>query len=90
MNEGYRPQRPARSAGEMDRRLTALEVQMVNLTTALDRHVVASNSLIDKLDARQDRADIFAARLIGGLVVAQFLAILFAPVIRSSLGLNIT
>ena len=38
----------------------------------------------------KDRADIFAARLIGGLIVAQFMAILFAPVIRGALGLSIT
>lgn len=81
---------PPRSADEMDRRLTTVEVQMVNLVTKLDAHVSATNRLIDKLDARADQSDVFMARLVGGLVVAQFLAILFAPVIRASLGLSIT
>lgn len=79
-----------RPASEMDRRLTTIEVQMVHLATELDRHISATNRLIERLDHRADRADVFTARLVGGLVVAQFLAILFAPVIRSAFGLSIT
>ena len=90
MNDDFRSGKPTRTAYEMDRRLTTIEVQMVNLATKLDAHVAASNALIDRLDLRQDRADVFAARLIGGLIVAQFMAILFAPVIRGALGLSIT
>lgn len=83
-----RGREPVRAAWEMDRRLTTIETQMVNLATKLDAHVEASNRLIERLDARADRTDVLMARLIGGLIVAQFLAILFAPVIRTSLGLS--
>lgn len=78
-----------RTASEMDRRLTTVEIQMLNLGNKLDTHITATNRLIDKLDERADRTDVFIARLIGGLIVAQFLAILLAPVIRASLGLTI-
>lgn len=61
---------------------------MVHLTTRLDAHVVQTSQLIERLDSRADRADIFMARMIGGLIVAQFMAILFAPVIRAAFGMN--
>lgn len=77
-----------RSADEMDRRMTTVEVQMLNLTTKLDAHVGATNRLIDRLDARADKADVVMARMIGGLIVAQFLAILLAPALRAALGLT--
>lgn len=79
-----------RSASEMDRRVTTIEVQMVNLATKMDSHIVLQSRLMERLDERADRSDVFIARLVGGLVVAQFLAILFAPVIRASLGLSVT
>lgn len=72
----------------MDRRLTTIEVQMVNLASKLDGHVISTNRLIDKLDSRADKSDILMARMIGGLIVAQFLAILFAPALRAALGLS--
>lgn len=79
-----------RPASEMDRRLTTIEVQLLNMGTKLDKHIESTQTLIERLDTRQDKADVFTARLVGGLVVAQFLAILFAPVIRASLGLSVT
>jgi hypothetical protein len=72
-----------RSAVEMDRRMTTLEQQVISISNTLQR----TNDLIDKLDHRQDRTDILQARMIGGLIVAQFLAILFAPAIRAAFGL---
>lgn len=80
---------PTRSASEMDRRLTTMEVQLMHVATKLDEHVQTSARIVERLDSRQDRADIVMARLIGGLIVAQFLAILFAPVIRGALGLSV-
>ena len=77
-----------RTALEMDRRMTTMEVQLLNMTTKMDMHIEQTRHMIDRLDQRQDRADVVMARLIGGLIVAQFLAILFAPVIRSALGLS--
>lgn len=79
----------------MDRRLTTVESQLVNVVARLEEHIAIERAerkdlmaLVDKLDARQDHQDVLMARFIGGLIVAQFLAILFAPVIRTSLGLN--
>ena len=77
-----------RTALEMDRRMTTMEVQLLNMSTKLDLHIEQTRHMIDRLDQRQDKSDIFMARLVGGLVVAQFLAILFAPVIRAALGLS--
>ena len=77
-----------RPASEMDRRTTTLEVQMVNLNRELQNHIQQTNRMIEKLDDRSDRHELLMARLIGGLIVAQFLAILFAPVIRSAFGLS--
>lgn len=79
-----------RPASEMDRRLTTMEVQLLGMARTLDAHIERTNTLIERLDSRADRQDVFTARLVGGLVVAQFLAILFAPVIRASLGLATT
>ncbi len=78
----------ARPASEMDRRTTTLEVQMVNLARELQKHMDQTNRMIEKLDDRSDRHELLMARLIGGLIVAQFLAILFAPVIRTAFGLS--
>ncbi len=78
-----------RPASEMDRRLTAVEVQMVNLTTTLDRHVRDASRMLEKLDDKTDKQELMMARLIGGLIVAQFLAILFAPALRAALGIGV-
>jgi hypothetical protein len=80
----------ARSADEMDRRVTTVEVQLLNMSTKLDRHMGQTAALIETLDRRQDHSDVIMARMIGGLIVAQFLAILFAPAIRVALGLATT
>ncbi len=77
-----------RPASEMDRRLTTIEVQMLNLSKTLESHMVQTTRMIEKLDDRSDRHEILMSRLIGGLIVAQFLAILFAPVIRNAFGLS--
>ena len=78
----------------MDRRLTTVESQLLNVVARLDEHITLERAerkdlmtLMDRLDARQDKNDVLMARFIGGLIVAQFLAILFAPVIRAALGL---
>lgn len=84
-----------RRASEMDRRMTTMEVQLLNMGRRMDEHIVQS-SLSDErtavaiahLDHRQDRSDIFTARLIGGLLVAQFLVILIAPAVRTAIGLS--
>jgi hypothetical protein len=72
----------------MDRRLTTIEVQIINLGTKLNDHMTQTNRMIEKLDDKSDRHELMMARLIGGLILAQFLAILFAPVIRSAFGLS--
>ena len=80
--------------------MTTVEVQLLNMAGKIDKHIEQSarnNELqearfeeaIEKLEERQLKAEIGMARLIGGLVVAQFLAILFAPVIRTALGLSV-
>jgi len=84
-----------RYASEMDRRVTAFEVELVHMGRRLDAHVTDSRRegdallrAIETLDRRQDRSDIFTARLIGGLLVAQFLVILIAPAARKVIGLD--
>lgn len=78
-----------RMANEMDRRVTTVEVQLLNIGTRLDRHIEVENDMIERLEASQHKQELQMARLIGGLIVAQFLAILFAPTIRAALGLGI-
>jgi hypothetical protein len=70
------------------RRVTILETQFSALGRRIDEHIDKTNKLIERLDERADRADILQARLLGGLIVAQFLAILFAPALRAALGLD--
>ena len=85
----------SRSAAEMDRRLTTFEVELMHMGRRLDTHVADSRRegdallrAVETLDRRQDRSDIFTARLIGGLLVAQFLVILIAPAVRAAIGLS--
>jgi hypothetical protein len=73
----------------VERRVTILEAQFSALGRRIDEHIATTNKLIERLDERADRADVLQARLVGGLVVAQFLAILFAPALRSALGLSV-
>lgn len=68
--------------------MTVLETQFAALGRRIDEHIDVTNKLIDRLDARADRSDIFQARMLGALVVAQFMAILFAPALRAALGLS--
>lgn len=84
-----------RYASEMDRRLTTVELELLHMGRRLDVHLSDSRRegdtlarAIDTLDKRQDRSDIFTARLIGGLLVAQFLVILIAPAVRAAVGLS--
>ncbi len=84
-----------RLASEMDRRVTTLELQLLHMGSRLDTHLIDSRREGDALarsmeilDKRQDRSDIFTARLIGGLLVAQFLVILIAPAVRAAIGLS--
>jgi hypothetical protein len=74
-------------AGEMDRRMTVMEQQLLNMGRRLDEHMVSTNRMIEKIDDKQDRADLMMARMVGGLIVAQFLAILLGPALRAALGL---
>ena len=67
--------------------MTILETRFSDLLSRMDTHIVTTNALLAKLDERADRADVVQARLIGGLIVAQFLAIIFAPALRTALGL---
>lgn len=69
--------------------MTILEQQFASLGKRIDAHIETTNRLIDRLDERADKSDILQARMIGGLVVAQFLAILFAPALRAALGLSV-
>lgn len=77
-----------RTATEMDRRVTTVEVQLLNIGSKLDRHIELERGAIEEMEARQHKQELTMARLIGGLIVAQFLAILFAPTIRAALGLG--
>lgn len=72
----------------MDRRLTTVEIQLVNMGRTMDRHIEQTSDLIERLEGAQHKQELTMARLVGGLIVAQFLAILFAPAIRAALGLG--
>ena len=76
-----------RTANEMDRRVTTVEVQLLNMASKLDRHIEQTGDIIERMEERQIKAEVGMARLIGGLIVAQFLAIIMAPAIRAALGL---
>lgn len=54
----------------------------------MDRHIEQTGDLIERLESAQHKQELTMARLVGGLIVAQFLAILFAPAIRAALGLE--
>ena len=73
----------------MDRRVTTVEVQLINMGVKLDRHIELERGAIEEMEARQHAQELTMARLVGGLIVAQFLAILFAPAIRAALGLGL-
>lgn len=69
-------------------RLTVLEVQMENLGKRFERHVVKSDQLLEKLDARADKQDVMIARLLAGLAVLMFLGQLAAPIVLKLLGVQ--
>ena len=77
-----------RTAAEMDRRVTTVEVQLVNIGSKLDRHIDLERAAILAMEDRQHKQEVMMAKLIGGLIVAQFLAILLAPTIRAAFGLG--
>lgn len=67
---------------------------MAILARSFDRHVVAAEKLIGKLDERADqqdkradRQDIAMARLLGALAAVMFLAQILAPYIQRLVGL---
>lgn len=78
-----------RADDDVERRVTILETQFAALGRRIDEHIEVTNRLISKLDERADRADVLQARLLGGLIMAQFLAILVAPALRAALGLSV-
>lgn len=47
-----------------------------------------ARDLLEKMDARLDRQEALAAKLLGGLAVAMFLGQVFAPALAKLLGLG--
>ena len=76
-----------RATDTLESRVSVLEVEMRTLITQLDRHMVKTEELIMRLDARADHMDLSMGRLGAGLAVVIALVNLFAPSVARLLGL---